>query len=156
SHRAVARRWPSTTGSLSLLPASYHPLPRRATAAEGTATDQRAAHEVSGLRAPSRLLRARLLAFAQVASSVQPLGCRSPYFLRTSFRPQHMSLAGAPFSQPTPLISRWSSSTMVSVASCMCLSFLGSRLAPPAKRHTIWLAGDFGSAFMRGWLPSTQ
>ena len=56
-----------------------------------------------------------------------------PYFLRTSFIPQHMSFAGAPPSQATPATSKWSSSTRVSVAACMCLSFFGSRLEPPAN-----------------------
>ena len=53
------------------------------------------------------------------------------YFLRTSFIPQHISFAGAPFSQAVALVSMWSSSMMVRVASCMCLSLLGSRLPPP-------------------------
>ena len=55
------------------------------------------------------------------------------YFFRTSFVPQHMSFAGVPFSQPVPFTSMWSSSTKVSVASCMCLSLFGSRLPPPAN-----------------------
>jgi hypothetical protein len=55
------------------------------------------------------------------------------YFLRTSFKPQHISLAGAPPSQPTPATSMWLSSTMVSVAACMCLSVFGSKLEPPAN-----------------------
>ncbi len=62
---------------------------------------------------------------------------RSSYFLRTSFMPQHMSFAGAPPSQATPAISKWSASTRVSVAACMCLSFFGSKLAPPANSKRI-------------------
>jgi hypothetical protein len=39
-----------------------------------------------------------------------------------------MSLAGAPPCQLTPATSMWLSSTMVSVAECLCLSFVGSEL----------------------------
>ena len=41
----------------------------------------------------------------------------SSYFFRTSFSPQHISFEGAPFSQPVPLTSMWSSSAKVSVTS---------------------------------------
>src|SRR5262249_41664685 len=60
-----------------------------------------------------------------------------------SFIPQHMSFAGAPPSQPSPATSMWSSSTIVSVAACMCLSFFGSRLEPPANWKRILVGWRF-------------
>ena len=42
---------------------------------------------------------------AQVEWNARHGSVRPLYFLRTSFIPAHLSLAGAPFSQPVPSIS---------------------------------------------------
>jgi hypothetical protein len=50
----------------------------------------------------------------------------------------------------------WSSSMNVSVPSCMCVAFAGPRFVPPTNCHRIRLTGDFGPAYIRGWLPRAQ
>ncbi len=73
-----------------------------------------------------------------------PKGPRRGYFLRTSFIcPQWLS-DGLPSTHATPATSMWSSSTNVSVDSCMCMSFAGSKLVPPAKAKRILFFGVKG------------